>query len=416
MTSLRPTIRDAGYTPGLFPTGPTNSILDVPGVHISQATVPTTSDRKSGCTATKGVTIISPRPPTEYYKPCAASKFTFNGNGELTGTHQIADWGFTNTPIGLTNSLSLGTVYDGIWDWVMGQQDKLGWDDLTRARHYGTPVVAETADWIVNADTRKSRVEGEVIKRCLKGLKSREDGGEVREGQQGGGAGMTCHQFAGGTGTASRVLGGGEGGTRDYTFGVLCQSNYGLLQDMVIGGVPIGKILKKEKDAQGAAVSDESSAEFHASTGRPSQVEAGGRTKDGSIVIVMITDAPFSSHQLNRLARHATAGLAQVGARGIGKTFSGDIFLALSTAEHGPQQVEDTKLRTYGPTQTFRTEVVKNESIDTHFYACHEAVEEAILNSMVGGREGTVGMDGTKIEGFPMEKVKALLVKHLVVV
>ena len=412
MSSQRLTIRDVGYTPGILPTGPTNSILDVPGVHISQATVSTTSDLKPGSTATKGVTIISPRPPKEFYKPCAANKFTFNGNGEMTGTHQIADWGFTTTPIGLTNSLSLGSVFDGIWDWVMDQQDELGWDDFTKARNYGTPVVAETADWIVNSDTRKSRVEKEVIRRCFEGLKSREDGGKVLEGQYGGGAGMTCHQFAGGTGTASRVLGGGEGGKRDYTIGVLCQSNYGILQDLIIGGVPIGRILKKEKDAQGASAGDEGSAEVHAS--ETSQFEAGGRTKDGSIVIIMITDAPLASHQLGRIARHATAGLAQVGARGIGKTFSGDIFLALSTAEHGPQQVENTKLRTYGPTQTFQTEVVKNESIDTHFYACHEAVEEAILNSIVGGRDGTVGMDGTKIEGFPMEKVKGLLAKHLV--
>lgn len=412
MSSNRLTIRDVGYTPGVFPPGPTNSILDVPGVHISQATVPTSSNLEPGSTATKGVTVISPRPPSEFYKPCAASKFTFNGNGELTATHQIADWGFTNTPIALTNSLSLGTVFDGIWDWVLDQEDKFQWDDLTRARHYGTPVVAETADWIVNSKVRHSRLEKEVIKRCFEGLKAREDGGEVEEGQRGGGAGMTCHQFAAGTGTASRVLGGGEGSTGEYTIGVLCQSNYGLLQDMVIGGVPIGRILK-EKEPQGSVSRNQGNVDVHAPE-KQSEVETGGRTQDGSIVIIIITDAPFAAHQLNRIARHATAGLAQVGSRGIGKNHSGDIFLALSNADFGPQVLEGTKLRLYGPTQTFKTELVKNESIDTYFYACHEAVEEAILNSIVGGREGTVGMDGTKVDGFPVEKVKALLEKHLV--
>ena len=129
---------------------------------------------------------------------------------------------------------------------------------------------------------------------------------------------------------------------------------------------------------------------------------------------MIITDAPFATHQLNRLARHAAAGLTLVGSYGVGKTFSGDIFLAVSTAEQGPQQLEGTKLRSYGPTQTYQTEIVKNESIDSYFYAVHEAVEEAILNSMVGGRDGTVAMDGTKIEGLPIETVKSLLEKHLV--
>lgn len=415
MPAQRLTIRDLGYNPGVLPPGPTNSILDVPGVHISQATVPTTSTLPSNSTATKGLTVLSPRPPTEYYRPCAASKFTFNGNGELTGTHQIADWGFTNTPIALTNSLSLGSVFDGVWDWVLEQQDALGWDDFTRARNYGTPVVAETADWIVNSDVRKSRVEREVIRSCFEGLRCKEDGGVVQEGQAGGGAGMTCHQFAGGTGTASRVLGSGgaEGGGKEYTLGVLCQANYGILQDLVVGGVPVGKILKKEKDSiHGTAAGDEGNAEIHAASA--SQEAGGGRTKDGSIVILLITDAPFHPHQLHRLARHATAGLTLVGARGVGKTFSGDIFLALSTAPYGPQQVENTPLRPYGPTQTFAAQVVKNESVDTHFYAVHEAVEEAVLNCLVGGRRGTVGMDGTEIEGFPVERVKGLLERYMV--
>ena len=113
-------IRDLGYSPGVLPTGPTNSILDIPGVHVSQVTVPTSDDLSHGLTATKGLTVISARPPREFYKPCHASTFTLNGNGELTCSRQIADWGYINTPIAFTNSLSLGTVFDGM---VRSQKD-----------------------------------------------------------------------------------------------------------------------------------------------------------------------------------------------------------------------------------------------------------------------------------------------------
>ena len=398
MSSQHPRIRDLGYTPGVLPPGPTNSILDIPGVHISQLTVPTSPNLQHNSTATKGLTVISPRPPAEFYKPCRASTFTFSGNGELTCSRQIADWGFTNTPIAFTNSLSLGTVFDGVWDWVMDQQDAFGWDELTKARHYGTPVVGETADWIINCDVRASRLDKEDIKRCLQGLKSKEDGAVVQEGQFGGGAGMTCHEFTGGTGTASRVV-AADGGRESYTVGVLCQTNYGHSRDLAIGGVPVGKILRKEKEALQNASN-----------------KSARNIKDGSILILIITDAPLATHQLNRLARHATVGLAQVGTYGVGRTSSGDIFLALSTAESGPEQFEGAALGRPidRPVQTYQSDTVKNECIDALFYACAEATEEAILNSICGGASGTVAMDGTKIDGLPIDRVRAVLKQHLV--
>ena len=417
-TTQRLTIRDLGHTPGALAPGPTNSILDVPGVRISQITISTPGASAKDATATKGITVISPRPPKDFYKPCNAGTFTFNGNGELTGSRQIADWGFTNTPIAFTNSLSLGTVYDGMWDWVQDRQDAMGWDDLTRGRHYGTPVVGETADWIINSNTRRSRLEWSDIKAAFDGLKSVEDGAVVEEGQRGGGAGMTCHMFAGGTGTSSRIVGGGEGSEREYMLGVLCQSNYGNLSDLIVGGVPVGKILQKEKDGrarESASTSEQDNndgTDFHISN-RPAP-DSAGRIKDGSILVLIITDAPLATHQLQRLARHATAGLAQVGGHGIGRTFSGDIFLALSTAENGPQQLTVPLRPGFKPTQTYSTQVVKNESIDSYFLACSEAVEEAVLNSMVGGREGAVTMSGERIEGLPLNRVRELLGKHLV--
>lgn len=298
---------------------------------------------------------------------------------------------------------------------VVDRQDEMDWSARDRSRKYGTPVVGETADWLLNSDVRASRVNKADVARCFEGLKSVEQGGVIQEGQYGGGAGMTCHQFAGGTGTASRKVGGGEGSVREYTLGVLVQTNYGHLVDLVIGGIPVGKMLKKEKDAESHAAGQrqEQGVDVHAPETEQYH-SMPGRTQDGSILVLIVTDAPLATHQLNRLARHATVGLAQVGGHGIGRTFSGDIFLALSTAEHGPEQLENTEMRHMNPTQTYTTEVVKNESVDPYFFACAEAVEEAILNSMVGGREGKVGVDGTRVEGFPVEKVRQILNRHLV--
>lgn len=192
---------------------------------------------------------------------------------------------------------------------------------------------------------------------------------------------------------------------------MLCQTNYGHLIDLNIGGIPVGKILLKEREKNSSA---DQGTDVHAP--EPKQWgEMGGRTQDGSIVIVVMTDAPLATHQLQRLARHVTVGLGQVGSYGIGRTHSGDIFLAISTAEQGPEQLEGSKMRHMNPTQTYTKEVVKNESIDPFFYACAEAVEEAILNSLVGGRPGVVGMDeNTKVAGFPVERVKQILEQHLV--
>ncbi|KAK5110943.1 hypothetical protein LTR62_005481 [Meristemomyces frigidus] len=392
------TIRDLGYSPGSLSTGPTNSLLDVPGVHVGQVTVPTKQNLVAGSTATKGVTVICPRAPKDFWKPCRAGRFVFNGNGEVTGSGQVEDWGYTNTPISITNSLGLGSVIDATWHWIMGQQDKLNWDTLARSRHYGTPVVGETSDWLVNSETRHTALLMDDVRTAFANLKSLETGGFVQEGQHGGGAGMTCHGHAAGTGTASRVIGGTEHDSGKYTLGVLCQSNYGHIDALQIGGVPVGKILEKEGH----------SGILHEGT------EPGGRTEDGSIVIIIVTDAPMSSTQLRRLARHATAGLALVGGHAIGSNFSGDIFLALSTHEYGSEQVDVPLTAGLRPTQTYGTEVVKNESLEGLFQACAEATEEAILNSLVGGRWGTVGMDGRKIAGLPVERVRELIGRYCV--
>nr|OQO28279.1 hypothetical protein B0A51_03898 [Rachicladosporium sp. CCFEE 5018] len=400
----RMTIRSLGYTPGALSPGPLNSILDIPNLSVGQITLPTSPSLPKTSTATKGTTIIFPR-GTEGLKaitPCHAGYAIFNGNGCLTGTPQIEDWGFTNTPIGFTNSLSLGGVFDGIWDWILDLQESLGISGRLQSRLYGTPVVGETADWLINsADLRASRLSAAEIRQACTAAKIGKQGGVVEEGQRGGGAGMTCHQFSGGTGTSSRIIrgdrpSGPEGSEKEYTLGCLVQTNYGGLVDLTIGGA------------------------FAATPA--SQQPAAGRADDGSILVLLVTDAPLSPTQLNRLARHATTGLACVGGNGIGRNFSGDIFLALSTAPHPGEQligktgaVEDAIMGRFNATQTNTIEVVKNESIDTFLAAAGEATEEAILNSLVGGRDGVVCMDGeTKIDGLPVEKVKALLERYLV--
>lgn len=232
------------------------------------------------------------------------------------------------------------------------------------------------------------------MKRCFDGLKSQQDGAVVEEGQHGGGASMTCHQFTGGTGTSSRLI-KGETENRSYTVAALCQSNYGLRQDLVIGGIPVGKMLPF--------------------TG-PGRLQK-DQEKDGSIVIIVVTDGPLTTTQLNRMARHVTGGLSQVGSHGIGRNSSGDIFLALSTAPHGPETYEGPEMDrnpVKRMVETYQVDAVKNECIEAFFYACSEAVEEAILNSMTASADGTVSMDGTKFDGLPVEKVKAILNQHLV--
>lgn len=398
-------IRDLGYNPGVKSTGQTNSILDVPGVGISQVTVPTTANaeaiakEKGKPCAKKGLTVLLPRPAEKCHFPSYAATHIFNGNGELTGRAPIADWGFINMPIVLTNSCSLGICYDTAQDFMYDLYNKHGFDLMDMARNYGTPVVGETADWWINSDIRATKIDPSDVQKCFEGIKTREEGGEVLEGSYGGGAGMTCNGYKGGTGTASRLVGGEFGGT-EYVLGVLVQTNYARTADLQIGGVPVGPILVKE-------------GEQAAAEAKKLEV-AKGRAEAGSLLVIIMTNAPLLTHQLDRLARHATVGVAQVSTYGVGRTFSGDIYLAISTAEHEAEQLRNKEGKIGRTTETYTVDVVKNESIDAYFEAVAEATEEAILNSMVGARDGMVGLDGTVIEGLPVDRIKELLARYRV--
>lgn len=193
-------IRDLGYSPGLKPTGPTNSVLDVPGVGVGQVTLPTSTKAEELAKQTgkpcakKGLTVILPRPADQAYIPCHAATHIFNGNGELTGRGQIADWGFINMPIVLTNSCSVGVCFDGAQDFMLDLHAKRGASSLEVSRNYGTAVVGETADWWINSDLRDSKLTSELVTECFAKVKTASDGGVVEEGSYGGGAGMTCHE------------------------------------------------------------------------------------------------------------------------------------------------------------------------------------------------------------------------------
>ncbi|KAH8646979.1 peptidase family S58-domain-containing protein [Tricladium varicosporioides] len=384
----RITISDLGYTPGQLPAGPKNSILDVKGVHVGQVTI-----GEDGEDVRKGVTVILPRNPDDIYIPCYAGMHTLNGNGEVSGSYQIKDWGFTNTPIALTNSCSFGIAFHSVWQWTLQRAKEKGTslDDLSH--NYGTPIVGETADWHLN-DVYQSTLKEENIMEAFKNALTQE---EVLEGQHGGGAGMTCHMFPGGTGTSSRLVKESKDSEKEYSVGVLVQTNYGHNYDLQIAGIPIGKLLLKEQREPAANVST-------------------GKADDGSIIIVLITDAPMLPHQLNRLARHCAVGLAQVGGHGIGRNFSGDIILALSTANKTNERVAVPQVMGVGPVEVNQIEILKNESVDTMFRAASEATEEAILNSMVAGRDGRTGYQGLHLPGLPIDRVRELLAKHRVII
>lgn len=354
--------RDLGVTFGGTP-GPVNAITDVKGVEVGF----TTRIQGDGALVVgkgpvrTGVTIIFPR-GREDGTPVYGGWFSQNGNGEMTGTTWLEESGLLEGPIGITNTHSVGLVRDAIiaWNVRQGRLTKQPWM---------LPVVAETWDGVLN-DINGFHVTQQDVFAAMDGA----HGGSVTEGNVGGGTGMICYQFKGGSGTASRVLEAKNGG---YTVGVFVQCNCGSRSQLMISGVPVGTLLPL------------SAAEL-AATGRKAGEDL------GSIIIVVATDAPLLPDQLKRLARRATMGLARTGSTsGNG---SGDIFVAFSTAnrtasaEPGPNTVE----------------TVSNGKISPLFQATVEATEEAIVNAMVGAKTMT-GVNGKRIEALPHDRVRELM-------
>ncbi len=366
--------------------GPFNAITDVDGVRVGHTTlIDGDGDLVVGEGPIRtGVTVIFPRGDAS--DPVFAGWFALNGNGEMTGTTWVKESGFLEGPIGITNTHSVGVVRDAI----------IGWQAQTGAlfQPWSLPVVAETYDGFLN-DINGFHVRPAHVFAALDGATS----GPVAEGGVGGGTGMICYGFKGGIGTASRRLADNAGG---YTVGVLVQANFGGRALLRIDGVPVGRELVAY--GRDAALDAPLNASLNAPLSAP-QAGASGASGpfpfdpfagDGSIIIVVATDAPLLSHQLERLARRASLGVARTG--GISSNGSGDIFVAFSTANAGAAAGR-------GPATL---QMVRNSQITPIFEATVQATEEAIINALVAAQT-MVGRDGNQIVALPHDRVRELL-------
>ncbi|GAB2839526.1 DmpA family aminopeptidase [Ferruginibacter profundus] len=361
----QPRARDIGIpfdgTPGKF-----NAITDVKGVEVGYSTIITGEGKniRGKGPARTGVTAVLPRGRNN--NPVYANWYTLNGNGEMTGTTWITESRFLETPIMITNTNSVGVVRDAVLKWFV----KTGWykEDFW----YTYPVVAETYDGFLN-DIYGFHVKEENAYEALDSAKS----GFIKEGNVGGGTGMMCLGFKGGTGTSSRVI---KIKDSAYTVGVLVQSNFGSKRNFTIAGVPVGKELK-----------DTMNYEFKA----PPSYQPG----DGSIIVVLATDAPLLPHQLKRIAARVALGVGKVGGRG--ENGSGDIFITFSTANPSAFQRDNFT----------KVEVLPNDMINPLFDATVQAVEEAIINAMVAA-ETMEGINGNKAYALPHQLVIDVLKKY----
>ena len=349
----KPRARDLGI-PFEGTPGPNNAITDVAGTEVGCTTIIEGTDVRTG------VTIIHPRGKS-HHDPVFAGWYALNGNGEMTGTPWIDEGGFVEGPIGLTNTHSVGLVRDTIIAWEL----KAG----ALVQRWSMPVVSETADGWLN-DMYGFHVKPEHVLAALDGA----GGGTLPEGSVGGGTGMVCFGFKGGTGTASRRLPESAG---SYAVGVLVQANFGRRADLTISGVPVGKHLLEY-------------APF-----APHQPHDGA----GSLVAVIATDAPLLPHQLKRLARRGPLGMARTG--GTGSNWSGDLFLAYSTANPGAD----------GPGPVANLTALINEKMDPLLDAAAQAVEEAVINALVAA-ETMTGRGGLTAAAMPHQEVQELLRRY----
>lgn len=370
---------------GRLPPGPLNSLTDVPSVLVHTHSIHLPPSPSGGGAVNTGVTTILPRRDF-FHSACYAGLFRFNGSGEMTGSHWIEETGLLHSPVVLTNSFAVGAAYNGILEYGVREYSEKG-----RVDWFMLPVVGETFDGFLSDVGRFAVTAGDVVR----GIESANKGA-VEEGNTGGGTGMVCHFYKGGTGSSSRVV-EGEGG-RKYTVGALVQANYGRGDALRIGGVPVGRILEEQRDEAGRE--------------RLKELEKEKDRKDGSIIVVLATDAPMHPLQLQRLAKRATVGLARAG--GVGHNPSGDIFLAFSTASEIPVQTVTGNKRTVDPWKPtpLTVEVMDDQTINSLFEAAADATEEAIYNALCMA-ETMEGLDGRMVEALPLDKVKEIMAKYL---
>jgi len=367
--------RDLGISFGRYPTGTNNAITDVEGVKVGQVTLIEGEGPLSpgvGPVRT-GVTVVIPREDV-WRKKVPAGAFVLNGTGEMTGLAWVAEAGFLEYPIALTNTLNVPKVANGVMTWMFQQYPEIGISDDTL-----TPVVAECDDSRLN-DSQGRHVTEEDVVRALDFAQS----GPVEEGTVGAGTGMIAYQFKGGIGTASRRLSPENGG---YTVGVLVNANHGRRHELLISGVPVGRLWEKRAETIQRQAEQNSL--------KLSRRDLLG--DQGSIIVIIATDAPVDSRQLGRMAKRAALGLARTGATS--HHGSGDFFLAFSTGNVIPHYPEEA---------TFSLTHIADTHLNPLFSATVEATEEAIINALVAATT-VVGRDSRRAESIDIVKLKRIL-------
>jgi D-aminopeptidase len=394
--STGPRARDLGIPFDGTP-GPLNAITDVAGVEVGFKTLISGEGRLvvgKGPVRT-GVTAIFPRGKADA-RSVFAGFYSGNGNGDMTGTHWIDESGVLETPILITNTGSVGVVRDAAVAWMV------------QHHHYGAfwyPVTAETADWPLN-DIRGQHVTTQDAWDAMNSASS----GPALEGNVGGGTGMVCNGFKGGTGTSSRKLSAEAGG---YTVGVLVQCNYGSQDQLRVAGIEVAH----EMQLQTPCVEKKLDPPVRDWDGTPAPLckqdaasTADGlrrRAEHGSIIVIVATDAPLTPDQLKRLARRVSVGLGRVGA--IEGDGSGDIFLAFSTANAGAD--EGNSSAPPFTTPHARVERMQSWKMDPLFYAVVQATEESVINTIVAPKTMT-GADYWVIPAIPHDQLQEVLRKH----
>jgi D-aminopeptidase len=334
--------------------GALNAITDIKGIEVGYATI------IEGNTIRTGVTIIHPRGKYNH-DPVYASHYAFNGNGEMSGAAWVDEGGLLEGPIGITNTHSVGIVRDTIIDWQIKQGAIF--------QKWSCPVVGETADGWLN-DMNGFHVKAEHVWQAIESAES----GQIAEGNVGGGTGMIAFEFKGGTGTSSRKLPDKLG---SWTVGAFVQANFGRRFQLTISGVSVGSHLTSD------APFTKGENPFH--------------QDDGSLIVILATDAPLLPHQLERLAKRATIGMARTGS--LGGNGSGDIFLAFSTGNPGAANP---------PSGIAQIEALSNERLDPLLFAGAYATEEAIINAMIAA-ETMTGREGLTIKALPHDELRKII-------
>ncbi len=351
-------LRDLGFTIGTFPTGTTNAITDVTGVSVGHHTVIRDAPR----VARTGVTVVNTRPADQRDQLCYGGIHSFNGNGEMTGSHWLEESGLISGPIGITNTHQVGLVRDTLVAAEVERDPDAAWC---------LPVVGETYDGFLN-DIDAFHLTADDVRAAIADAERTASFSEpVAEGNVGGGTGMVCHEFKGGIGTSSRMI---EIGDSTYTVGALVQANYGARQLLRLDGIPVGTIID---EAAVPLPTDPTIADT------------------GSIIVIIATDAPLLADQCKRLARRATVGLSRVG--GTGGNGSGDIFIAFST--HNKVALDATT--------PIDVATLPAALMTPLFNATAEAVEESIWNALCAA-ETMTGHRGRTVHAIPHDRLAAL--------